>query len=757
MTASQTVALFVSVLIIGLIGTSYALIPRACSTPQTDKFPFCNPKLSLDARVKDLISRIPLSEKPIILTARASPYGNVSSIGLPAYDWGANCVHGVESKCGTRCASSFTPPCALGASWNDTNVREMGARIGLELRALWLEGVQEAGNSDVIGLDCWSPNININRDPRWGRNQEVPSEDPYLTGNYAIQYTIGMQNGKLDKRFLMGVTTLKHYAAYSVDNYPPHYVRYSFDAIVSAYDLAMTYLPAFHAGIVNASAQGVMCSYNSLNGVPTCASNFLRTILRKEWNYTGYVTTDSDSIDCIWRDHHYTKNVEQAVAVSLRDGETDINSGNSFQNGMLKALSQGLISEKDIDLALYNSLSIRFKLGLFDPIDDQPYWHVSPNVVNSPDMQAFNLFSTLQSLTLLNNQNNVLPLTQRQKTVAVIGPHATSTGALLANYLGEICKGNNYNCVTSPLAAIQNVNGADKTHYAKGCDINSLDRSGFAAAIAAAKASDVVILFMGLDQSIEAEMRDRVSIGLPGVQHELIVTLHQLNKPIILVLIHGGAVAIDWEKDNVPGIIDAFYPGFYGAVAIADVIFGNYNPGGKLPVTIYPTHFVDQIAFVDMNMNQGVGRGYRYYTGTPLYPFGYGLSYTKFVVTWSNISSVSNVMKGEYGQVVYVVRVKNVGNRRGDEVVQGYWKPEQEGSLERELGVEGLPLKKTLFGYQRVGLGAGEEKEVRLVLNGNTMKVADAEGNMRVVKNVGYEVEITNGVDQKVEAKLRFE
>eukprot|EP00123_Amoebidium_parasiticum_P014893 comp22688_c0_seq2/m.35130 comp22688_c0_seq2/g.35130 ORF comp22688_c0_seq2/g.35130 comp22688_c0_seq2/m.35130 type:complete len:436 (-) comp22688_c0_seq2:9-1316(-) len=392
-------------------------IPRACSTPETSGFPFCNVSLPMDTRIKDLISRLTLEEKPPMLIARQSPKGDVPRLGIPEYNWGTNCIHGVQSRCGTRCPTSFPNPNALGASFNDSAWLEMGNFIGIELRALWLEGVGEHRQENLphLGLDCWSPNININRDPRWGRANEVPSEDPYVNGMFGVAYTKGLQEGP-DKRYLLAVSTVKHWDAYSLEGWPgTNLSRMSFNAIVSNYDYQDSYFPAFKMSVQQGNAKGIMCSYNAVNGVPACASNFLSRVLRDTWGFDGYVTSDSDAVESIWYQHHYVQSMEEAVKAALVDGGTDINSnlrhgnhetGGPYMDALIPAIGKGLLSEKDIDLALYRSLRMRFMLGLFDPVEDQPYWHITPDAVRTPRALDLSLQMSREGMVLLKNNAN---------------------------------------------------------------------------------------------------------------------------------------------------------------------------------------------------------------------------------------------------------------------------------------------------------------------------------------------------------------
>ena len=465
-------------------------IGRACVPPH-DTFPFCDTQLSRSDRVSDLIERLTLEEKLPLLIARNSPKGNVSRLGIPEYDWGGNCIHGVQSRCSTvngKCPTSYPNPNSLGSSFNRTIWEKMGGVIGIELRSLWLQGVGE--NHPIrpnhtsalphIGLDCWSPNIGIVRDPRWGRNLETPSEDPLLNGLFGAAVTTGLQVGSdptyHDARYLQAVVTLKHFAANSLEGdwgRDGHITRHTDDAQISEYDLASTYLPAFKRSVIEGGAKGVMCSYNAINGVPSCANKWLlQTTLREAWNFSGYVTSDSGAVQDIkggmiahrTQGHNYTQTWPATVAAALNAG-CDIESATWGASGAFAtggpyvkytpaAISQGLTSMSAVDRALRHSLGLRFDLGLFDPIEKQPYWHVPPSVVQSPAHVALSLDATRQGLVLLQNGGGdrptavptasvdaaarVLPFVGGVRT-AVLGPHVNDRNAILGNYLGQIC------------------------------------------------------------------------------------------------------------------------------------------------------------------------------------------------------------------------------------------------------------------------------------------------------------------------------
>jgi len=376
---------------------------------------------------------------------------------------------------------------------------------------------------------------------------------------------------------------------------------------------------------------------------------------------------------------------------------------------------------------------------------DQPYWHIPPTAVNTPESQALNLLATRQSLILLKNDRQTLPF-QKGKKIAILGPHGNSQGDLVGNYIGFICPNGGFSCVTSPFTAITNANKGGSTVYIQGCQISGNVTTGFDAAIAAAKAADYVVLLLGINQSIEREALDRVDIKLPGVQEQFAHAILNIGKPTALVLINGGIVAIDTLKPATPAIIEAFYPGYWGGVAIADVLFGDYNPGGKLPVTYYANNYINEIDFLNMNMTDAPGRSYRYYTGTPLWEFGYGLSYTTFKLDWSDMDSEVPIRlhNSNLQAVQYNVTITNTGTVAGDEVALAFFKPQS---------LKGVPLIKQLFGFQRVHLKPNESVKLTFTLNAKTLSMGDENGDVVSLPGV-YVVEFTNGVDERLVTKV---
>uniref|UniRef100_A0A0G4IEP3 Fibronectin type III-like domain-containing protein n=1 Tax=Chromera velia CCMP2878 TaxID=1169474 RepID=A0A0G4IEP3_9ALVE len=648
-------------------------IPRACSSEKSRGLPFCDVSLPLEIRVDDLIGRLSLSEKALMLTARESPKGDVPRLDVPEYDWGLNCVHGVQSRCGTNCPTSFPAPVNQGASFNSDLWRDMAGVIGREARALWLEGVGENHEDNLphIGLNCWSPNININRDPRWGRNMEVASECPHLNGLYGAIYSRALQEGE-DPRYLQVAVTLKHWAAYSLDKWKD-FKRETFDANVTRHDLADTYFPAFKRSVREGKAAGVMCSYNRINGVPACASRFLSRVLREAWHFDGYVTSDTSAVEWFVTHHNFSATYEDAVAASLSAG-TDVCSGTSYEGHMEEAVSKGIARASDVDVALRHALMIRFRLGLFDDPSKQPYWHVAPSEVSSEKARALSLQMAVESLVMLQNGHGegraaksdggkpVLPL-EKGTTVAVLGCHADAREAMIGNYNGEICRGRTYDCVESPREALTRQNIGGRVVGTAGVRVSSAaSDSERADALGAVDEADAVVIFAGLDTSIEDENLDRESLRLPAEQEKFIedavAKASSQGKGVTLVLFNGGAVDVSFLKNREGvAVIEAFYPGVYGAAAVASVLFGDESPSGRMPVTTFEENFAETVSMASMRMaadkKSGYpGRTYRYFEGKPLWPFGFGLSYASFSLKWHGGAQGCNGVRRQDGALL---------------------------------------------------------------------------------------------------------
>ncbi|KAG7342096.1 glycoside hydrolase [Nitzschia inconspicua] len=756
---------------------------RACVFPHNG-YPFCNSSLPLDERIDDLISRLTLEEKPWLLTARYSPKGNISRLGIPEYDWGANCMHGVQSRCspvriengtvvgGGQCPTSFPNANSLGSTFNKTLWRAMGTVIGLELRALWLQNVSEntPDRTPHLGLDCWSPNINIQRDPRWGRNLESPSEDPFLCGVYGTMHTLGLQNNsKLDHRYLQAVATLKHFDANSIEGpfWTPtgewsarngSITRHNTNAIISSYDMTTTYLPAFAMAVQKGGAAGIMCSFNRINGVPSCANEWLlQKVLRSDWKFRGYVTSDTGGLDDIRNAHHYTADWNETVAVALRAG-CDIESAMWTARGendgryidhIPNAVRLGLVSEADVDRAVRNALEIRFRLGLFDPVEDQPLWNISPEIVQSEPHVQLAKEATAQSLVLLKNDNNIVPITPTN-TIALIGPHIHDRSTILGNYLGEVCRGDKSNgCVTSIYEGFGNVTEsvAGPLSAAEGCRVMGNDTSRFDEAVGVASMADTVVFVGGLDGVLEGEDKDRPDIRLPLIQQKLLHKIARVNPRVILVLLHGGMIGLDGVIDQVQAIVSMGYPGPYAGTVLPKALYGIENRAwGKTAITWYHDEITEKINMLNFDMGRSPGRTYRYYNGNPNFRFGHGLNpLTKFELKFASSNlpacSANLVLPPTHSNFDISVSVANTGVKAADEVVMCYFVP-----LDIPRSEPASRLREQLFGFERIHLDPGASTIVAFPISEDALRLADYVGTPLTFSGQ-YLVSVTNGLD----------
>ncbi|XXG53999.1 hypothetical protein AAC387_Pa03g1988 [Persea americana] len=587
--------------------------------------PFCRTNLPISHRVNDLIGRLTLAEKIRLLVNNAAP---VPRLGIAGYEWWSEALHGVSNwGPGTRFggqfpgATSFPQVISTAASFNASLWEEIGRVVSDEARAMY--------NGGIAGLTYWSPNVNIFRDPRWGRGQETPGEDPVLAGKYAASYVRGLQQAQGNR--LKVAACCKHYTAYDLENWGG-IDRFHFNAKVSKHDLEDTYNVPFKACVVEGKVASVMCSYNQVNGVPTCADpNLLRDTIRGQWGLNGYIVSDCDSVGVFYDTQHFTSTPGEAAAAAIKAG-LDLDCGPFLAVHTEEAISGGKLTEAQVNSALANTITVQMRLGMFDGDPSrQPFGNLGPDHVCTPAHQQLALEAARQGIVLLKNSGPALPLSPAHfHNVAVIGPNADVTATMIGNYAGIPC------AYTTPL---QGIGRYTKTIHQPGCtNIDCTDNSLFGAAVGAARNADATVLVMGLDQSIEAEARDRVSLLLPGRQQELVTQVAMASRgPTILVLMCGGPVDVSFAQfhPRIAGIIWAGYPGQAGGAAIADAIFGKLNPGGKLPVTWYPQDFVTKVPMTDMAMRPNPSRGYpgrtyRFYKGPVVYPFGHGLTYTTF-------------------------------------------------------------------------------------------------------------------------------
>ena len=820
------------------------------------------PNLSVEERVNDLVSRMTLEEK---VSQMVNDAPAIERLDIPKYNWWNECLHGV-ARAGR--ATVFPQAIGLAATWDTELMQRIATAISDEARAKHHEFLRRGKRHIYTGLTFWSPNINIFRDPRWGRGMETYGEDPYLTGRMAVQFVNGLQGD--DPHYLKVVATPKHYAVHS----GPEPDRHTFDAETDERDLWETYLPQFEMCIKKANALSVMCAYNRYRGEACCGSGRLLTkILREEWGFDGYVVSDCGAIKDIWNTHKVVETSPEAAALGVKSG-CDLNCGDEYKN-LLKAVKKGLVGETEINVSVKRLFRARFKLGMFDPPEMVPFAKIPYKVNDCKEHSTLALETARKSIVLLKNENNILPLKKDIGAIAVIGPNADDVEVLLGNY-----NGNPSNPITPLKGILEKVSTKTKVMHALGCewaenlpcfeivpssalftsdaddkqnglkseyfdnrdfegdplftridkqiDFNWWDGApkkrmdddnfsvrwtgylvppvsgkyafggnGFTGfriyledsllvsfksdhhpstkyedvtleagkpykikveffekhgdthmkllwavpgrdyekeAIEAAKQSDAVIMVGGLSPRLEGEEMkvkvkgfkggDRLSIDLPELQENLLKTIYGLGKPVVLVLMNGSALAVNWANENIPAIVEAWYPGQAAGTAIADVLFGDYNPGGRLPVTFYKS--IDQLPpFIDYNMK---GKTYRYFEGDPLYPFGYGLSYTQFA--YSNLEIPKTVQSGQ--DVTVKVDIENVGKVAGDEVVQLYVT-----DLEASTPV---PIR-SLQGFRRIHLKPGERQSVEFTLTPRQLSLIDQD-MQRVVEPGTFEVTV---------------
>lgn len=667
--------------------------------------------LSFEDRVKDLVSQMTLEEKTAQMLYQSPA---IERLGISSYNCWNEALHGV-ARAGV--ATVFPQAIGLAATFNEETVFTVADVIATEGRAKYHEFQRQGDHGIYKGITFWSPNVNLFRDPRWGRGHETYGEDPYLTATLGKAFVRGLQGS--DGKYLKTAACAKHFAVHS----GPESMRHSFNAVASEKDLRESYLFAFKELVKDAKVEGVMGAYNRTNGEPCCGSKtLLADILRGEWGFKGYVTSDCWAIKDFHENHMVTKNAPESVALAVNNG-CDTNCGSMFAN-LLIAHKEGLVTEEAIDKAVTRLMMTRMKLGMFDDPEKVPYTQIPYERNDCPEHTRLNVEVAKKSIVLLKNQNNLLPLDRKKlKSIAVIGPNADSREALIGNYYGTASQ---YITVVDGIR--EAVGDAVRVYYAPGCHLYQ-DRTEnlallgdrIAEAVSAARSADVTVVCLGLDASIEGEegdtsnafaSGDKVDLNLPGEQEELLKKVYQTGKPVILVLLAGSALAVNWADEHIPAILDAWYPGAQGGNAVASVLFGDSSPSGRLPVTFYKT--TEELPdFTDYSMEN---RTYRYMKNEALYPFGYGLSYTKF--TYDSLEIRNEAPKiGE--NVDCSVKVKNSGNVESDEIVQIYLK-DVEASVK-------IP-KWQLIGVKPVHLLPGKEKTVQFQITARQMALIDEKG-----------------------------
>lgn len=682
------------------LSTTEHVINNPCSAP----FPFCNLSLTFKERAKDLVGRLTLAEKIVQLSGGLNVVNpGIPRLGVPEWAYHSEGLHGIRTTGSIGFAITLFPQVtAMAATGNASLMKVMGEVMAVEARAAHnlansLGKIPGKGS----GLSYWSPTMNIYRDPRWGRGQESVSEDPYLNSVYAVNFVKGFQGDDPKQKYLKVGACCKHLWAYSLEG-SDGFSRHNFNAIVSEQDSEETYLPAFKACVQEANPSQVMCAYNSINGIPACLHGDMQNdILRTEWNFDGFIVSDCDAISDVYKGHHYTKTAAEASGKGLSAG-CDFDCGGTYKANMKAAYDQGLVTNQTIDTALQRIFLLRFRLGEFDPDDMVPWKKIPPSAANTPEFQAIALQAAQESIVLLANNDSppILPLTASSSLkVAVIGPLFNDTNVMKGG------KGDyNPGFIVSVYEGLQK-KGVVLTH-ASGCKVSGHDQSGFATAEKVASAADVTILVLGIDSSIEKEGKDRTSIGLPEIQVNLTKVLDKAAKKLVVVLLHGGSVSIDWIKYNIKTVVSGFEGGEHGGTALADMLFGDVNPSGVLPYTVYPANFTSLVKMSDMDMRAGPGRTYRFYTGKPLWPFGFGMSYTTFQLDWSMlpVANLTTYMAAHH-QVTMKVKITNTGKYAGAKVVQAFLK-----SLSHSNSVSAVGG--SLFGFKKIFLSPGKSQTI---------------------------------------------
>ena len=665
-------------------------------------------------RARELVGKMTLEEKASQLKYDAPA---IPRLGVPAYNWWNEGLHGV-ARAGV--ATVFPQAIAIGAAFDTDLAEKVGDTIAEEGRAKYNAYVKENDRDIYKGLTFWSPNVNIFRDPRWGRGHETYGEDPYLTGELGKAFVDGIQG---DGEYLKAAACAKHFAVHS----GPEAVRHKFDAKASKKDMRETYLPAFEKLVKDADVEGVMGAYNRTNGEPCCGSKTLmQDILRGEWGFDGYYVSDCWAVRDFHTNHMVTDTAEESAALALKTG-CDVNCGNTYLH-MMKAYEQGLVSEEDITLAAERLFTTRFLLGLFDETE---YDKIGYDRIECREHLALADRATAESVVLLKN-DGILPLEKKKlKAVGVIGPNANSRAALIGNYHGTSSR------YITVLEGIQDCMGEDvRVFYSEGCHLFKdrvenlgLRQDRISEAVAVAKNSDVVVLCLGLDETLEGEegdtgnsyaSGDKVDLLLPEVQRELLEAVVAAGKPVILVNMTGSAMDLRYAQEHCAAIVQAWYPGARGGRVVADILTGEISPSGKLPVTFYRD--TEELPdFEDYSMK---GRTYRYFTGEVLYPFGYGLTYGSAEISGVMLDgqeladgSEAGLPGGNFDSLE--VTVSNTGDRDVEEVVQVYIKA---------LDSADATPNERLCGFARVSVKTGGQAVVRVPVDRDALTVINDEG-----------------------------
>ncbi|MBE2269140.1 MAG: glycoside hydrolase family 3 C-terminal domain-containing protein [Anaerolinea sp.] len=680
------------------------MIDSPSPEPAESSVVYLDPSRPIVERVRDLLARLTLSEKigQMRNSAQAIP-----RLNIPAYDYWGEALHGVARN---GRATVFPQAIGMAATWDPVLIQKIASAVSDEARAKFHETLRRKGSTAIYqGLTMWSPNVNIFRDPRWGRGQETWGEDPFLTGEMGAAYVLGLQGDH--PKYLKTAACAKHFAVHS----GPEKLRHSFNAKVSPRDLHATYLPAFKKLVTEANVEAVMGAYNRTNDEPCCASELLLVkTLRGDWAFQGHVVSDCGALTDIHAGHHVTNDVVESAALALRAG-CDLSCICTYDH-LGEAIERGLITEADIDRSLARTFATRFKLGMFDPPEDVPYAAIPLSVVGCAEHRQLAYEAAVKSIVLLKNSGNTLPISEQAQKILLVGPNAASIDVLLGNYYGL-----NDSLTTFMQGIVTRVPEGVGLGYRPGCPLTQ-ESELKDWSLSESQTADVTIACMGLspllegeegDASMSDDQGDRTQITLPPVQIEYVRKLVQGGAKVVLVLTGGSPIALGELEDIVQAIVYAWYPGQEGGKALADVLFGGAIPSGKLPLT-FPKSLEQLPPFEDYDMT---GRTYRYATEEPLFPFGFGLSYTRF--SYSDLTlDTSTVRAGE--PIPLRFTLTNTGSSDADEVSQIYLTDLDASTV--------VPLH-SLIGFQRVHLKPGEHTVIPFTITPEMMALVNDAGD----------------------------
>jgi beta-glucosidase len=654
-------------------------------------------------RVHDLISRMMLDEK---IGQMCNVTQAIPRLNIPSYDYWSEALHGVA---GNGRATVFPQAIGMAATWDPALIQKVASAVGDEARAKYHAALQRKGSTGMFqGLTVWSPNINIFRDPRWGRGQETWGEDPFLTGEMGTAYVRGLQGD--DTKYLKTAACAKHFAVHS----GPEKLRHAFNAKVSPRDLYATYLPAFEKLVTEAGVEAVMGAYNRTNDEPCCGSEFLLVkTLRGDWGFQGHVVSDCGAITDFDQGHKITADVVESSAMALKAG-CDMSCICAYAH-LGEAIERGLITEADIDRSLARTLTTRFKLGMFDPPEAVPYAAIPVGVIGSAEHRQLAYEAAVKSIVLLKNKDDILPIREEAQRIMLVGPNATSIEVLLGNYNGL-----NDSMMTLMEGIVARLPEGIELSYHSGCLLNQPSEAP-EWLLSGASSFDLTIACMGITPTMEGEeghalisteQGDRAEITLPAAQVKHLRELAHNGAKVVLVLTGGSPIALGDLEDLMQAIVYIWYPGQEGGRAVADMLFGDVAPSGKLPLT-FPKSVEQLPPFEDYNMS---GRTYRYATEEPLFPFGFGLSYTRF--TYSDLTlDTTTIPAGE--SLSFRCMLANSGLVEADEVAQIYLSDLQASTI--------VPLH-SLIGFQRVHLKPSERIEITFTVTPEMMKLVNDAG-----------------------------